>query len=363
MVDFKRTAIAVTAVLALWAVPVCADPIVGSDGREPSLAPLLKDVTPAVVNIAVSGSSKTGNPLYDDPAFRQFFDLPEMQQEVQAAGSGVIVDAKRGYLLTNNHVVANADSIIVTLKDNRKLKAKLIGTDPGTDIAVLQIEAENLTALPLGDSDKLEVGDYVIAIGNPFGLGQTVTSGIVSALGRMGLGIEQYESFIQTDASINPGNSGGPLVNLRGELIGINAAILSQSGGNVGIGFAVPISIARSVMDQLVEHGEVRRGWLGVSIRDLTPELAEALKAGTSDGVVIVSVDSSSPADRAGLKVQDVVTAVDGRRVSSSDDLRNRIGFAKIGDTLALTVMRNGTEGTVDVPIERDTRRVVNTSG
>ena len=241
---------------------------VAVDGRPlPSLAPMIKQVTPAVVNIATRSRVRVHqNPLMADPFFRRFFNLPPLQREnkVQSVGSGVIVDALEGYILTNNHVIANADQIIVTLRDRRQLTAELVGTDPATDIAVLRIPAENLTALPLGDSDALEVGDFVVAIGNPFGIGQTVTSGIVSALRRSGLGIEGIEDFIQTDASINPGNSGGALVTLDGQLIGINTAIIGPSGGNVGIGFAIPTNMALQIMDQLVTYGEVRRGRLGV---------------------------------------------------------------------------------------------------
>jgi len=238
----------------------------------PTLAPVVRETTPSVVNISVHARVKEDNPLYRDPVFREFFDLPkQLEKEVQATGSGVIVDAERGYVLTANHVVAQISKAQVTTKDGRKFDAKLGGRDPATDIAVLQLQGPrgNLKAIPMGDSDKIEVGDFVVAIGNPFGLDQTVTSGIVSALGRTGLGKQGYEDFIQTDASINPGNSGGALINLRGQLIGINTAIISPGGGNVGIGFAVPINMARRVMDQLVQYGEVRRGQIGISIRDL----------------------------------------------------------------------------------------------
>jgi Do/DeqQ family serine protease len=353
MLELKRAAVAITFVVGLWGISAWSAPIVGSDGREPSLAPLLKEVTPAVVNIAVRGVAKSENPLYDDPAFREFFDIPEQRREFQSAGSGVIVDAERGYVLTNRHVVENADNIAVTLKDNRRFTAQLIGADAGTDIALLKIEPDRLVALLMGDSDELEVGDYIIAIGNPFGLGQTVTSGIVSALGRMGLGIEKYENFIQTDASINPGNSGGPLVNLRGQVVGINSAILSQSGGNIGIGFAVPINMARSVMDQIVSHGEVRRGWLGVRIGDVTPELAETLRLEALSGAFVGSVEPRSPAARAGLEERDVIVAVNDRPVANAGQLRNLIGFASIGDTVKLTVIRNGESETISVPIEQ----------
>jgi serine protease DegQ len=330
-----------------------AAPIVGPDGQIPTLAPLLKEVTPAVVNIATKGHEAV-NPLYNDPLFRRFYKVPEgaEQRETQAAGSGVIIDAKAGYVVTNNHVIEKADEIVVTLKDNRQLDAKLVGSDPETDIAVLQVQGKNLTALEIGDSDALQVGDFVIAIGNPFGLGQTVTSGIVSALGRTGLGIENYENFIQTDASINPGNSGGALINLRGELVGINTAIVGPSGGNVGIGFAVPINMARSVIQQLVAHGEVKRGRLGVEVEDLTPDIAEALHVEAPGGAVIKRVEPGSPARRAGLQAGDVVLAIDGRPVQSSSDLRNRVGLTAVGQTIQLTILRRGSQQTVSIQVE-----------
>ena len=266
--------------LAAMAVPAMAPPLlaglpVAVDGQAlPTLAPMLKRVTPAVVNIATESRVRVRqNPLLADPFFRRFFNLAPQPRErmVESVGSGVIVDAGKGYILTNNHVIANADRIVVTLRDRRQFTAELIGTDPATDIAVLRIPAENLTALEMGDSDKLEVGDFVVAIGNPYGIGQTVTSGIVSALRRSGLGIEGFEDFIQTVASINPGNSGGALVTLGGELIGINTAILDRGGGNVGIGFAIPTNMVRQVMDQLISYGAVRRGLLGINAQDLTP--------------------------------------------------------------------------------------------
>ncbi len=330
-----------------------AAPILGPDGMVPTLAPLLKDVTPAVVNIATKGHEAV-NPLYNDPLFRRFYNIPEgaEKRETQAAGSGVIIDAKAGYVVTNSHVIERAEEIVVTLKDNRQLKAKLIGTDPDTDIAILQVEAKNLTALEIGDSDKLQVGDFVIAIGNPFGLGQTVTSGIVSALGRTGLGIESYESFIQTDASINPGNSGGALINLRGELIGINTAIVGPSGGNVGIGFAVPINMAQGVTRQLIAHGEVKRGRLGVQVDDLTPDIAEALHIEAPGGAVISRVEPGSPARKAGLRPGDVIIAIDDAPVLNSSDLRNRVGLTPVGQTIRLTILRSGGQQRVDVKIE-----------
>ena len=258
----------------------------------PSLAPVLKQVMPSVVNVNTQTRVRVSSPLMDDPFFRRFFNVPNTPREriSQSLGSGVIVDAEKGYVLTNFHVIARADEIFVGLKDGRSLEAKLIGTDPDTDLAVIQIPAENLTALQLADSDKLQVGDFVVAVGNPFGLGQTVTSGIVSALGRSGLRGLQFQNFIQTDASINPGNSGGALINLRGELVGINSAIFTPSGGNVGIGFAIPASMARYVMDQLTQFGEVRRGTLGLVVQDLTPELAGAFSVDLGKGVLVAEV-------------------------------------------------------------------------
>ncbi|WP_448190340.1 Do family serine endopeptidase [Azospirillum sp. sgz301742] len=318
-----------------------------------TIAPMLDQVTPAVVNIAVLSRAPQAadNPLMRDPFFRRFFgDLQQAQARPQvSAGSGVIVDAQRGYIITNHHVIANAQEIAVTLKDRRRIRAKLVGSDEATDVALLQIQAERLTALPIGDSDRLRVGDFVVAIGNPFGLGQTVTSGIVSALGRSGLKVEGYEDFIQTDASINPGNSGGALVSFNGELIGMNTAIIGPAGGSVGIGFAVPTNIIRSVMDQLIEHGAVRRGRLGVAIQDLTPDLAETLNVPGDQGAVIAKVEPGSAADRSGLRSGDVVTSVDGRPIHSGTDLRNRIGLVRTGTPVQITLLRDGQQRSISV--------------
>ena len=321
-----------------------------------SIAPVVSRVTPGVVGISVRGRVREENPLLQDPVFRRFFNLQQQQpieRETEATGSGVIVDAAQGYVMTNSHVVENATNIEVTTKDDRHLKARLIGRDPETDIAVLQVAAGGLTAVPMGDSDRLQVGDFVLAVGNPFGLGQTVTSGIVSALGRTGLNIEGYEDFIQTDASINPGNSGGPLIDLQGRIVGINTAILAPSGGNVGIGFAVPINIARQVMDQLISGGEIKRGRIGVAIQDLTPDIAQALGTTHTQGAVIARVEPSSPAERAGLRTNDLVVAVNGVPIHNGAELKNRVVVARIGDAVDLTVFRGGSERTVAVRIDQ----------
>jgi serine protease Do/serine protease DegQ len=311
----------------------------------PSLAPMLERVTPAVVNISTEGRVKLRmNPLFEDPFFRRFFNIPDMpnQRKTQSLGSGVIVDAARGLVLTNHHVIANADSITVKLTDGREFKAKLIGGDPETDLAVIQITADKLMALASANSEVLRVGDFVVAIGNPFGLGQTVTSGIVSALERSGLGITGYEELIQTDASINPGNSGGALVNLRGELVGINTAIYSQSGGNIGIGFAIPINMAQRVMEQLVQFGEVNRGFLGAEMQNLTSDLAAAFGLPNANGAVLVNIVPGSPADKAGLRAGDVVVGVNDKPVRDATVLRNTVGLMRVGDPLQLDVLRDG---------------------
>ncbi|MBM4220905.1 MAG: Do family serine endopeptidase [Gammaproteobacteria bacterium] len=316
----------------------------------PTLAPLVKQVEPAVVSIATKGTvNAPTNPLMQDPFFRRFFGFPDQQQpqrrrEVQSAGSGVIVDAAKGYILTNHHVVENAELIEIYLNDNRSLKARVIGSDAGTDIAVLQVEnAKNLVQMKFGNSDQVQVGDFVLAIGNPFGLQHTVTSGIVSALGRSGINPDGYEDFIQTDASINPGNSGGALVNLRGELIGINSAIFSNSGGNIGIGFAIPVNIAKSIMNQILQFGEVKRGLLGVSISDFNADSAKAFGIeGTAEGALVQEVVDGSAAETAGIMVGDVIVSVDGQRIKSASDLRNTIGLKRSGDSVRVDVVREG---------------------
>ncbi len=322
----------------------------------PSIAPMLEKTTLAVVNIATRGRTQIKeNPLLSDPFFRRFFNTPNRPRtrKTQSLGSGVIVDAKKGYILTNNHVVGKADEITVTLRDGRSFEAKMVGTDPESDVAVIQIPAENLQDLPVADSDKLRVGDFVVAIGNPFGLGQTVTSGIVSALGRSGLGIEGYEDFIQTDASINPGNSGGALVNLRGELVGINTAIIAPGGGNVGIGFAIPTNMAVSLMSHLIADGEVNRGRLGVAVQDLTPELAKAFDLKNQQGAVVTQILEESPAAKAGLKPGDIIIAINGKKVKNGTSIRNAIGLLRIGDKVAMQVIQKGKRKTVTAIIAK----------
>ncbi len=327
-----------------------------ADEPLPSLAPMLKQVTPAVVNVLVKGKGKgqVQHPFFNDPNFRQFFGDRVPEREVRGLGSGVIVDAKQGLVLTNHHVIAQADEIKIRLADDRELDAELVGSDPDSDVAVLRIPAKNLTAVEIGNSDKLEVGDFVVAIGNPFGLRQTVTSGIVSAKGRSGLG-NRYENFIQTDASINRGNSGGALVDLRGRLVGINTAIISTSGGSVGIGFAIPIKLAMSVMDQIVEHGSVKRGMLGVIGQDLTPELAKAFGLDAARGAVVARVLEDSAAAEAGLKSGDIITKVDDQEIRNFDALRNAIGLYREGDKVKIDYLRDGERMSVKLALGKST--------
>ena len=328
---------------------LAAMPSAVGDVPVPTLAPMIKRISPAVVNIGTRGTvrdSASSNPLLEDPFFRRFFDVPSeggpRERPFQSAGSGVIFDAAKGYIVTNAHVVENASEITVTLQDGRDLKAEVVGSDQPSDVAVLKVKPDNLSQIVLGDSESVEVGDFVVAIGNPFGLSHTVTSGIVSALGRSGINPDGFENFIQTDASINPGNSGGALVNLRGELIGINSAILSRSGGNIGIGFAIPVSLARNVMDQLIRFGSVKRGVLGVSIRPITPDIAQALGLSQSSGALVMQVVPGSAADKAGVRASDVVTAVNNRPVKSHNELRNIIGMMRVGDKVDIGLLRDG---------------------
>jgi Do/DeqQ family serine protease len=320
------------------------------DSPVPSLAPMVKRISPSVVNIATRGTIKEKpgqrNPLLDDPFFRRFFDTPPdskpRERQFQSAGSGVIVDAKNGYIITNHHVVENASEITITLLDNRSFPAKVIGSDEGADIAVLQAKQPNLIAMALGDSAHLEVGDFVVAVGNPFGLQHTVTAGIVSALGRSGINPEGYEDFIQTDASINPGNSGGALVNLKGELVGINSAILSGSGGNIGIGFAIPVNMVKGVMDQLIKYGQVKRGILGVNIYNVTPEIAKEFGLTDSSGALVAGVAQGSSAERAGIKTGDIITSINGVAMKGAGELRNTIGMLRVGDKVDIGLLRDG---------------------
>ena len=329
----------------------------------PSLAPMLKGIMPGVVNISVTAKAEIQNPLMQDPFFRRFFEgqpggpqQGPQEREAQSTGSGVVVDAVKGYVITNNHVVEQAESIKVRLSDDREFDAKLIGKDPQTDVAVLQIKADKLVAIPMTDSDKAQVGDFVVAIGSPFGLRQTVTSGIVSAVGRQtGISEGGYEDFIQTDASINPGNSGGALVNLRGELIGIPSNILSRTGGNIGIGFAIPINQARSVMNQLIAHGSVERGRIGVVGQDVTPDLAKAFGLPNARGAVVAQVVPDSPAAKAGLKPEDIILEANGKEVLSFAQLRNAVGLMRVGEKVDLKVMREGKMRNVTVVIGKDT--------
>ena len=333
----------------------------------PSLSAVVKSVSDGVVGISVGQSADASTPLLQDPVFKRFFEeafkgrpekggaAPE-SVEVRPAGSGVVVDAQRGLVLTNHHVIQGATRVVVVLKDRRELAAELVGSDPGTDVAVLRVKAERLVAVPMGDSDAMSVGDFVLAIGNPFSLGQTVTSGIVSALGR-GISPEGYEDYIQTDAAINPGNSGGALINLDGQLIGINTAILSGGrsgggGGNIGIGFAVPTSMAKEVMGQILAHGEMKRGRVGIQTEEVTEQVATSRGLSSIAGAVIRSVSQGSTAERAGLKADDIVLQIDGRPVRTASDLRNRVALVRAGGQVRLQVWRNRQTVSLQIPVE-----------
>jgi len=322
----------------------------------PSLAPMVKRVSPAIVNVATRGTvheDQTGgsaagrrDQLPEDPLLRRFFGTQRSERSrghpFQSAGSGVIIDAERGYILTNAHVVEDATQITITLEDGRDLDAHVVGSDEASDIAVLKVKPDRLTQIMLGDSAKVEVGDFVVAIGNPFGLHNTVTSGIVSGLGRSSLSSDGSENFIQTDASINPGNSGGALVNLRGQLIGINTAILSTSGDNIGIGFAIPVNMARTIMRQLIDFGAVRRGVLGVSTYAVTSEVAHAFGLSAVHGVLVTNVIEGSAADLAGIENDDIITAVNGAAIGSPEDLRHAISQMHVGDQARIDLLRDG---------------------
>ncbi len=327
----------------------------------PTLAPMLEKVLPAVVHVETEATVLVSRRMpFDDPFFRRFFGAPPRQQERKRGGfgSGVIIDAGEGHVITNNHVIDQAHNIVVSLADGRRFEAEVVGSDPDTDIAILKIDADDLTGIRIGDSEKLRVGDFVVAIGNPFGLGQSVTSGIVSALGRSGLGIESYEDFIQTDAPINPGNSGGALMDLRGNLIGINTAIIGPNG-NIGIGFAIPVNMAMNIAEQLLEFGEVKRGLLGVSIQTLTPDLAKAFGIERDYGVVITMIAPDSAAERAGLEVGDIVLAINGEATKTVADMRNFIGLLRAGSEITLEVLRGDLKTQVTAVIEERKKTMV----
>ena len=350
-------AIILSGALVLANTPAMAAWPSAVDGQTmPSLAPMLETATPAVVSIAVKGTHEVKQNV---PDIFRFFGKPgrnpnqAQQRPFRGLGSGVIIDANEGYIVTNNHVVEKADEIIITLKDGRQIEAKKIGSDSDSDIALLQVEADNLTEIKISDSDKLRVGDFAVAIGSPFGLGQTVTSGIVSALGRSGLDIENYEDFIQTDAAINSGNSGGALVNLRGELIGINTAILGPNGGNVGIGFAIPSNMMHNLAKQIIEFGEVHRGVLGVSGRSVNGEIAKAMELETNQGGFIEQVMPDSAAEEAGIKPGDVIIKVNGKKVKSFNELRGKIGSIGAEKEVDLTIIRNGDEKQFTVKLKK----------
>lgn len=323
---------------------------------------IVKTVSPSVVNIStVKVMKKDSGPFLDDPFFEFFspfheFGTPRKWKE-RSLGSGVIVSPD-GYIITNNHVVEKADEIKVTLFDKRVFKGRVVGADPKTDVAIVRIDADNLPILPWGDSDKLQVGEFVLAIGSPYGLNNTVTMGIISAVGRANVGIADYEDFIQTDAAINPGNSGGPLVNITGEMIGINTAIFSRTGGYQGIGFAVPSNMVRLVMDQLIQKGKVTRGWIGVTIQELTPELAQQFGLQKSYGALVSDVSKDSPAARAGIARGDVIVGFNGKEIKDVNSLRNLVSQSKAGSTIVLKILRNGTELTVRVTIDELPREV-----
>lgn len=312
-----------------------------------------KKAMPSVVNVFTSKEVQSQrSPLMNDPIFRHFFGdrLEASPQRVSSLGSGVIVSSQ-GYILTNHHVVESADEIQVALADGRSIPARIVGTDPDTDLAVLKVDLKNLPAVTFGHSDSAQVGDVTLAIGNPFGVGQTVTMGIISALGRSHLGINTFENFIQTDAAINPGNSGGALVDTNGNLIGVNSAIYSRSGGSLGIGFAIPASVAKQIMEQIIEHGSVIRGWIGVEVQDLTPELAESFKLAAPKGALIAGILRNGPADKGGIKPGDILLEINGKPAKDSADMLNKISSLTPNSQASIKVMRNQAELTLTISV------------
>jgi len=324
-----------------------------SDVIFPTFADMLEKAMPSVVNISTENTQKVSPPIINDPISKHTFsgELPK-EFKSKATGSGVIIDAEKGYIVTNNHVISNAKKIIVTLNDERKFTAKIVGTDPRTDIAVIKISAQNLQSLSMADFDTLRIGDFAIAIGNPYGLGQSVSLGIVSALGRSNLGIEDYENFIQTDASINPGNSGGALVNYKGELLGINSAIFGgKDGASVGISFAIPVNMVQAITKQLIQYKKVQRGELGVIVQNMDKKLTKALGIKDLYGVVIADIVEGSSSDLAGLKVGDFITHVDGNTIKNAYDVRNTVAGIRVGSTLLVKIQRNGETQEIKVNI------------
>ncbi|TCK01866.1 serine protease DegQ [Volucribacter psittacicida] len=345
-----------TPVISQASIPV---PVLGQFGQTPTLAPMLEKVLPAVVSISVEGQQKSNQRSNIPEEFRFFFGDQfgdRSPRQFKGLGSGVIIDADKGYIITNNHVIDGADKITVKLEDGREFKAKVIGTDSMSDVALIQVDnPTNLTAIKFADSDKLKVGDFTVAIGNPFGLGQTVTSGIVSALGRStGMDSSAYENYIQTDAAVNRGNSGGPLINLQGELIGINTAIISPSGGNAGIAFAIPSNMAHSLVQQIIEFGEVRRGMLGIKGGELNADLAEAFNVTAKQGAFVSEVISGSAAEKAGIKAGDVIIGFNGQRIGSFAELRAKVATSGAGKEIRLTYLRDGKENEVKVVLQSD---------
>lgn len=337
-----------TSTVAVREAPVSDTPTPGS------YRDAAKRAMSSVVNIYTAKDVRQKkNPMLDDPFFRKFFgDIPNGARKLSSLGSGVIVSTD-GFILTNNHVIATADEIEVALVDGRKAKAKVVGTDPETDLAIIKIDLPNLPAITLGRMEQAKVGDVVLAIGNPFGVGQTVTMGIISALGRTHLGINTFENFIQTDAAINPGNSGGALIDTNGNLLGINSAIYSRTGGSLGIGFAIPVSTVKSVMEAIISSGQVVRGWIGVEPQDITPELAESFGLQKNDGVIIAGVLKNGPADQAGIKPGDILLAIEGAPIPNTSELFNRIAQLPPGSKAKMTVLRKESEATLNVGIAK----------